>query len=68
MSLNHGVKDFSGGNSVGGVTGGFRRSTALTGVFKHGLKFLFAHVLVVPDLIQVGSDVDVGSEEQNVVN
>ena len=68
MSLNQGVKEFSGGNSVRDVASDFLRSTTLTGVFKHSLKFLFAHVLVIPDLIQVGSDVDVGSEEQNVVN
>ena len=68
MSLNHGVKTFSANNSVKGVTSGVNRSKILTGVVKHGLKLLLAHILVIPDLIKVRGDVDVSSKEQNVVN
>jgi len=68
MSLNHGVKAFSRDSSAKGVTSGFLRSISLTGVFKHGLKFLLAHVLVISNLVQVRSDIDVSGEEQNIVN
>jgi len=68
MSLNHGVKTLSRDSSVKDVTSRSLRSTTLTGVIKHGLKFRLAHVLVIPNFVQVGSDIDVGSEEQNVVN
>ena len=48
--------------------GGILRSQILTGVFKHILKFLLAHVLVVPNLVQVRGDIDISGEEQNVVD
>jgi len=44
------------------------RSRILTGVLKHILKFLLAHVLVVPNLVQVRGDIDISGEEQNVVD
>lgn len=68
ISLNHGVKAFSGDNSVRGVANGFPGLKALTGILEHSLKFPLAHVLVIPDLVQVRGDIDVSSEEQNVVN
>ena len=68
MSLNHGVKAFSRNGSVKGVIDGILRSRMLTGVLKHILKLLLAHVLVVPNLVQVRGDIDIGGEEQNVVD
>ena len=63
MSLNHGVKAFSGNGSVRGVGGGVLRLQTLTWVIKHSLELLLAHVLVVPDLVEVRGDVDIGGEE-----
>jgi len=68
MSLNHGVKEFSGNRSVKGVIGHVLRPQILTGVLKHILELLLAHVLVVPNLVQVRGDIDIRSEEQNVVD
>ena len=48
--------------------GGIIRSRVLTGVLKHILKLLLAHVLVIPNLVQVRGNVDIGGEEQNVVD
>ena len=68
MSLNHGVKAFSRNGSVKGVTGRVHRSQILTGVLKHVLKLLLAHVFVVPNLVQVRGDIDICGEEQNVID
>lgn len=68
ISLNHGVKEFSGDNSVRGVANGVPKFKTLTGVLEHSLEFHLAHVLVIPDLVQVRGDIDIGSEEQDVVN
>jgi len=68
MSLNHGVKMFSGNNSVKDVISGILGLEALTGVFKHRLKLLLAHVLVVSNLVQIWGYIDIGGKEQNVVD
>jgi hypothetical protein len=40
----------------------------LTGIFEHSLKFLLAHVFVIPDLVQVRGYVNIRREEQNIID
>ena len=39
-----------------------------TGCIEHGLKFSLVHIFMVSDLIGIGSDGDIGSQEEDVVD
>lgn len=67
MSLNHGVKEFSN-KRLGQVTDDVLQSQVLTGIFEHSLKLFLAHVLVVPNLIQVRGYANICGKEQDVVD
>lgn len=67
INLNQGVKEFSEADHQYTISTPSQRDKH-TRIIKHSLQLLFAHVFVVPDLVRVGDNRDIGSQEQNVVH